>query len=368
MNATEVAESISLALKKFLHNVEIVSLPLADGGEGTLEIMKEFYHMNNTIVVNNAIMQPTLVSYLSDHNQEKVFIESASIIGLPMIVPDKRNPMKASSFGLGETISHAINNGAKEIVVSLGGSATCDGGIGMLTALGFIFFDNFGNRLEGKGEDLHKIKSIDFSNVIPGLNNVCFKIVCDVVNPLLGKNGTVNIFSSQKGAQDQDKPILEAGLINLANLAIKSGIDKNNNAGLEGAGAAGGLGYAFITFLNGLTFKGIDFILDITNFDNEINEADLIITGEGKIDRQSLMGKALSGILAHAKLRNVPVVGIGGSVEDKNELILAGLLDAYSISDSTLSLEENLKPQKAKENIQNCIKNMLKENIFSRFL
>ena len=338
LNSIEISEIIAEILKKEIPNLEIITVPLADGGEGTAEIIKNYGYPNVKVTMARDPLNRNIpVKYYTDKKEEKIFIESAEIIGLPLLKKEERNPFVATSYGLGEIIKEAISKGAKEITVSLGGSATCDGGKGMLLAL-----ENF--------------KS----------NHVKFRIICDVNNPLLGNEGAVMTFAIQKGAKVNDLPILEKRITEFVDYLISKGICKQKDVEKKGAGAAGGLGFTFQTIFNAETLKGIDFIMSTVNFDSKIRDASFLISGEGKIDKQSLMGKVLNGVLRKGKESGIPVIALGGIVEDKEDLINSGIDMIYEIRDKNLSLEENMKPEKTKENIKKAIKELLKNNIFKQ--
>lgn len=334
--AEEVAEVISKTIKEHRPEIEILEIPLADGGEGTANIMKRFaYPMKRQTLVHDPLCRKIITEYFTDPSGEKVFIESAKIIGLPLLKEEERNPLKTSSYGLGEVILDACRNGGKEITVSLGGSATCDGGKGMLEALG----------------DLNKLKDIRFN------------VVCDVVNPLLGENGAVKVFAPQKGAKTEDLPLLEAGLEKMAKKLLKKSSHRLK-IDAEGGGAAGGLGFAFMASLNAKMIKGINFVLEILDFPGLIEGADMIITGEGKIDSQSLMGKVVSAVLSAAKEKNIQVIAFCGIVEEREKLMEAGLNNVYEIRDPDKNIQENMNKFITKNNLRKMVNFVLKSNIF----
>ncbi|MCH5241419.1 MAG: glycerate kinase [Muribaculaceae bacterium] len=338
LSAKEVADTISTALLEKFPNVMILQIPLADGGEGTTDIVKTSLFPNEIKVsAHDPLGKLINVGFHIDITGKKAFIESARVIGLPLLTTEERNPLKTSSKGLGEVIQHAIKRGCNEITVSLGGTATSDGGMGMLEVLSQI--------------DTHKIR---------------FKAICDVNNPLLGNNGAVEVFARQKGATESDLPILEKRLEYFIGVLKKKGLCSDKNTTRPGAGAAGGLGFAFQTILKAKTFSGIDYVLEITDFINKTKGVDLIITGEGKIDSQSLMGKVLSGVLRIACNENIPVVAVSGLVENKDVLLTSGIKEVFPISDPKLSQEENMKPENTKKNIKKAIETMLQSNIFQQ--
>ena len=337
LSASEVTECIAETIQALYPKPKIIKLPLADGGEGTFAILNEYLKESKV--------------FISEYH----FIESAKVIGLPLFTPEKRNPLKLSSQELGFSIKKAIDNGATKIAVSLGGSATCDGGMGMLNALGFKFLDSHGKELVGNGENLNKIHTIIKSPLSERIKKIKFTAICDVKNPLIGSNGAAYVFAPQKGAKPEDLPILDYGLKNLSTITEQLGFCKKGSADIQGTAAAGGIAFALHTFLNAEIVNGIDFVLDELDFENKIKGADLIITGEGKADRQSLMGKVVSGVLKLARKQNIPVLLFAGKIEDSNELLEAGIERIYEIADPSLSTEQNMLPSQALENIRKSI-------------
>ena len=332
LSAQEATKIIANEIRKIMPGTKVIELPLADGGEGTAQILyKRFYPTIINVKAHDPLGRTINSRYYLDNSGTKAFIESAEIIGLPLLKTEERNPLKTSSVGLGEIIKKAIENGCKEITVSLGGSATCDGGQGMLEALNETY----------KG--------------------IKFKIICDVNNPLLGENGAVKIFAPQKGAKKEDLPILDEKLHQFVEQSVVKGYCKKEDAFKQGAGAAGGLGFAFMTYLNGELINGIEYILNSLKFREIIKDADLIITGEGKIDKQSLMGKVISGVLKECLIQNKNLIAISGSIEDNELLLKAGIKNIYSIANPNLTMEENMDRPIAKYNLKRTV-----NSIFSK--
>lgn len=336
----------------------VVPIPLADGGEGTASILyPQVYDKIETVKTVDALGRSIQAQYVVSGT--RAFIESASSIGIDLLKPEELNPLEAASYGLGLMIEDAIEKGCEEIAISLGGSAVCDGGMGMLEALGLQYYDSEGKILKGNGRNLRKISKIcpiSHMGLIRRISHIKFKAICDVKNPLFGPNGAAYVFAPQKGAKPEDLPILDEGLRNLA--WISSPATRHSSlvtCHLPGAGAAGGLGFALFEFMNASYESGIDFILGETDFEAKINGSDLIITGEGKIDRQSLMGKVLSGVLSKAKEQNIDIVAIGGKVEDRELIEKSGVKATYEIADPRLSLEENMFPENTKSNLRKVV-------------
>lgn len=328
MSASGICEITKEILKKKFPEAQIVSLPLSDGGEGSGEIIHKYkYPVIKNIITHDAAMHPLNTIYYTDATREKALIESAVIIGLPLIPTNERNPLKTSSYGLGETINEVIRSGCKEITVTLGGSATCDAGKGMMDAI---------------KEDLNKIK---------------FRVITDVMNPLFGEMGAVRVFAPQKGAKPKDLPLLEENLENYILELKEKGMAKDEDIQREGAGAAGGLGFAFQTLLKAESFKGIEYIFNLTEFSQVIENADLIITGEGKLDKQSFMGKVVGEVIRQADIKNIPVVILTG-ISELDETDLPRGVRVLEIIDRSLSIEENLTEAQTKANLRRILGNI----------
>jgi glycerate 2-kinase len=345
LNATDVCKSIERGLHLADPSVKTTIFPLADGGEGTFDILAEHLQLNKIkIEVNDPLFRSIIANYgLNNLNNEQhtegvAFIEMAQAAGLQLLKKEERNPLKTSTFGVGEMIKDAIKNGAKKIVLAIGGSATNDAGIGMAAALGVVFLDKNNNKLSPIGENLIKINKIITDDLIIN-SDIKFDIMCDVKNPLFGLNGAAYIYAKQKGATKKEIQLLDAGLQHFAEKMSAF----NCSPFTEGAGAAGGLGFGGLCFLNAELKSGIDVLLDVTNFDNELIDNDLIITGEGKLDRQTAEGKLISGIIKRAKKANIPVVALCGILDMTPQYITElGLLAAFSINENPFNLEEAL--------------------------
>jgi glycerate kinase len=314
LTGAQFCDAVEEGIKMVLPKAHIVKLPLADGGDGTIEILK--YHLKGRcikVVVNNPLFEQIDASYLYIDSMETAFIEMAAASGLALLKPEEQNCFFTSTLGTGQLILDAINRGAKTIMLGIGGSATNDCGIGMATALGYKFEDENGVELIPIGKNLLKIKKINTDNVIPVLKAVTFKVACDVKNVLFGPNGAAYVYGHQKGASKSEIVLLDKGLEHISSLFSK--ILNLDVSDIEGAGAAGGLGAGAIVFLNAELQSGIDLIKDIVGFDKKIKDADWIITGEGKLDAQTLSGKTIYGVITSAKKYNIPVAALCGSVD-----------------------------------------------------
>lgn len=321
-------------------NAEVVKLPLADGGDGTIEVVN-YYLQGETVnlTVNNPFFKPIKATYLYSNSLKTAFIEMAEASGVKLLKQEDFDCKNATTFGTGEMILDAINKGAKKIILGIGGSASNDCGIGMATALGYKFLDESNKEVKSIGANLSKIKSIDSSQKHPLVSNVTFQIACDVTNPLHGKNGAAYIYAAQKGASETDIIMLDKGLQDFAKI-LKNTFHVDVQS-VKGAGAAGGMGIASKLFLNGTLEPGIQLIKNMADFDNQIKNADWIITGEGKLDHQTMSGKTIQGVLESAKSQNVKVAAFCGSIQiAENELNKIGIKYGKDIISISKNLED----------------------------
>lgn len=336
LDAPGVCRAIERGILAALPDSNIRCFPLADGGEGTAQILT-FHNGGRQIqcLVKDPLFRPVLASYGLSGSGETAFIEMAQASGLQLLKPEERNPLYTTTFGTGELIADALRHSVRNIVLGIGGSATNDGGMGMAAALGCVFLDNAGNPLKPVGQNLGKVSRIIGNPAIEARVDV----ICDVDNPLFGPTGAARIYAPQKGADEAAVAELDAGLAHFAEiLEIWSG---QAVAELPGSGAAGGLGAGAMVFLNARMRPGIEAVMDYTGFETALEGIDLIVTGEGKIDHQTLHGKLISGICRQAKVRNIPVIACCGALEaSDSELLEIGLLAAFSISNKPQSLAE----------------------------
>ena len=351
----EFCDAVAEGLQMVFKDAEIINKPLADGGDGTMEVAK--YYINGekiTITVSDPLFRPINASYLYSEETKIAYIEMAEASGLKLLGDDERNCMITTTSGTGELIYDALDKGAKEIILGIGGSATNDGGMGMANALGYQFLDEHGKELVPIGQNLSKVKSIDDSNKHVRLKEVKIKVACDVTNPFYGLNGAAYIYAAQKGASENEIIVLNNGLHNLAEV-IKS----NYNIDLQkinGAGAAGGVGGGALTFLDGELISGINLIKELADFDTTIDGADWIITGEGQLDEQTLSGKTIDGVITSAKIKNIPVAALCGSVSiSVNQQNKFGLTYVSSIVTGISTLQEAIN--NSHENLVNATYN-----------
>lgn len=342
LSSFEVCDVIEKGLLLASSNFQIIKLPMADGGDGLSEIISYYTKAKEQKVnVSNPLFQTVDATYLVSEDGQTAFIEMAKASGLHLLHPSEYNPAKTTTYGTGELIKAAIESGAKEIIIGIGGSATNDGGIGMATALGYRFLDKNGNELTPVGEALIHLQKINAVQRIE-FGDIKFKVACDVKNLLCGPKGASKIYGPQKGATPQMVEELEAGMMNY-NAVIKRDLNIDISI-IEGGGAAGGLGAGCVSFLDAEMLSGIELVMQYSNIEQHIQNADLIITGEGKLDEQTLQGKVVAGIAAIAKKYNKPVVALCGTknitVDQMNEL---GIKAAFSIINGPMSLEDAIK-------------------------
>ncbi len=351
LSSSQVADAIERGLCCVLPECEVRKVCIADGGEGLVEALVQ--NLGGELVdveVCDALMRPIVARYGIVDGGTTAVIEMSAASGLPLLKPEERNPLKTSTYGTGEMIADALRRGCRRFLVGIGGSATNDAGVGMLQALGYRFLDALGTELTGGGEILEMICSIDTSFVMPEIGDAEFVVACDVINPLYGEQGAAHVFAPQKGADSAMVERLDWGLRNFAEVVKRyNGVDI---ASLAGAGAAGGLGGGFVAMLNARLESGIDMVLEAIRFDDIIKGCDLVITGEGRIDNQTLMGKAPSGVLRRAQMQGIPVVAIGGAVVESDALKQCGFAAIIPVENDGVSLQEAMRPDVAARNIE----------------
>ncbi len=358
LTAQEVADAMEQGVRRVLGDeVEIIKLPIADGGEGTMEILVRALAGERVVVaVHDPLMRIIQASY-GIVGGDTAVIEMAAASGLTLLAAEERNPMNTSTFGFGEMIADALRRGCRNFMLCIGGSATNDGGVGMLQALGYRFYNKGGLPISPVGGELLNIAYIDTSAILPELKKSCFKVACDVTNPFYGHEGAAYVYAPQKGADPQMVEQLDAGLRHLAALISRTfSIDIN---AVPGSGAAGGLGGGLYAFLSAQLLPGIEMVLDTLNFEQMIEGADMIITGEGKIDAQTAMGKAVSGVLRRAQRQAIPVIALAGLVEDESVLQQFGFAGIYAIHPVNTPLKQAMLPDFSISNIEDTLARIL---------
>lgn len=311
MSAELAAEAVMKGFKSVFPDAQYISLPIADGGEGTVDaLITAVGGERVTLDVKDPLGRSVIAYYGLLHQGKTAVIEMAQASGLMLVDPEQRNPMLTSSYGTGQLIQDALNKGVEKIILGIGGSATVDGGVGMLQALGAVFYDNKQQVLGFGGQVLNHIYSINLSGLNPRLLHCSMDVACDVDNPLIGEYGAAAVFGPQKGASAAMVLELESGLNRLANVIEQvSGKDFRY---LPGGGAAGGISVAAAAFMNGQLKPGIDIVIDAVKLEQEIHDTDLVIVGEGSMDGQTAGGKAPLGIARVAAKHNVPVIALSG--------------------------------------------------------
>jgi glycerate kinase len=313
MSSTEVCAIMEEAIKTFYPEAQVISIPVADGGEGSVDAFLAALGGEKRFVSVQGPFGCKMNSFFGILKNGIAIIEMAACAGLPLVGTEK-NPLLATTYGAGELIKAALDSGCSKVVMGIGGSATNDGGCGTAVALGVKFFDKAGKAFVPTGGTLHQIEHIDKSDLDPRLKKIELVTMCDIDNPLYGENGAAYIFGPQKGANSDQVQFLDAGLRHLAEIVRKEFL--LNIAETAGAGAAGGMGYGMRVFLDSSIQMGIETVLDTVNFNELLEDADCVFTGEGKIDSQSLRGKVIIGIARRTKKANVPLVAIVGAVNN----------------------------------------------------
>ena len=353
LTSMQVADAVERAVAQVAPSCEVVKVDVADGGEGTMDALRQTLGGQKLYIeVSDPLGRPIKAPYVILEDSITAVVEMATASGLPLLAPSERNPLKTSTYGTGQLIADALSKGCRKFLVGIGGSATNDAGMGMLEALGYRFLDAQGHALHGCGESLERVVSIDASYVNPALSESEFIVACDVDSPLYGPKGAAYVFSPQKGADPQMVERLDLGLANFAQ-TVKRYNDKDISE-IPGAGAAGGLGGGFVGFLNARLERGVEMVLDAIDFDSLIQGAELVITGEGKVDFQTLTGKTPFGVAKRAHRQNILVIAIGGGVQiSQDDARAAGFADVVQVTPTDMPLEVAMMPEVASENVYN---------------
>ena len=341
LTSEQTVALLAKAAKAVFGEIEYSGVPVADGGEGTTDAVVA---AENGQWIECEVCGPMMEKVTARYgrlDERRAVIEMAAASGLPLVPLDRRNPLKATSYGTGELIRHALDMGFTDISIAIGGSATNDGGMGCARALGVRFLDGDGRELEGRGEDLEQVSAIDVSNLDHRIANAKITVMCDVTNPLCGENGATWTFGAQKGATPEIQQRLESGMVNYRDVIRRQfGIDPD---AIQGAGAAGGLGAALMVFLGGEMKSGIDTVLDLIDFDSRLEGTDLVVTGEGRTDWQSCFGKVMQGVGERAAKKGVVAVGLSGSLgRDAARIFDHGIASLMTTVDAPMPLEEAL--------------------------
>lgn len=350
LSSMEAGQAVAEGIRRVMPSAGIRIRPLADGGEGTTEALTAGLGGElKSLTVTGPLGRPVTASYGLIRERKMAVLEMASAAGLTLISQEERNPLEATTYGVGEMIRDAIGEGCRHFLVGIGGSATNDGGTGMLSALGFQFLDSEGQPIPLGAKGLENLARISAENARPELSQCSFHIACDVTNPLCGENGCSAVYGPQKGADPEMIRQMDQWMERYGDLAARTFPAADKEA--PGAGAAGGLGFAFLTFLNGSLESGVGMVLKEINLKDDIRDADLVITGEGRLDAQTVMGKAPIGVAHLAKEYGKPVIAFSGAVTREAGLCNQHGIDAFfPIMRSVVSLQEALDPGEARIN------------------
>ncbi|HGK6946203.1 TPA: glycerate kinase [Streptococcus agalactiae] len=352
LSSLEASNAIKESINEVISGADVEVHPLADGGEGTVEALTlGMGGTIETIPVKGPLGEKVHASYGIIPQRQLAIIEMAAAAGITLIATEERNPLHTTTYGVGEMIKDAISKGCRHFIIGIGGSATNDGGAGMLQALGYALLDKDNQEISLGAQGLADLKSISTDKVIEELKECDFKIACDVTNPLCGAQGCSSIFGPQKGADEDMITKMDTWLSNYATLATS--VSEKADATIEGTGAAGGLGFAFLAFTNATLEPGIDIILSEINIEKAISEADLVVTGEGRLDGQTVMGKAPIGVAKLAKKYGKKVVAFSGSVTEDAILCNQHGIDAFfPIVRRLISLDEAMSKEVAYKNMK----------------
>lgn len=349
LTSLEAGNAVKKGIERVYKDAEIFVRPIADGGEGTVDaVISAMNGELRTVIVSDPLGRPIESSYgIADGT---AFIEMAAASGITLVSANERDPLNTTTYGVGELIKAAMDQGIRNFVIGIGGSATNDGGIGMLSALGFEFLDRNGKNVPFGAKGLELLTEIRTDNALKELKECTFKVACDVKNPLCGENGCSAVFGSQKGATSEMIEKMDKWLCNYAELT--KAILPSSDPDLPGSGAAGGLGFALRSYLGAELTPGIDLIMKATGLEAYIKDADIVITGEGRLDGQSYMGKAPVGVAKLAKKYGKPVIAFAGAVTPDASICNEHGIDAFFPAVRTpCSLEEAMAPKNATANL-----------------
>lgn len=351
LSSAQAGNAVKEAILRVNADTEVLVKPLADGGEGTVEALASGPDAETVrLQVCGPLRAPVTAQYCILKDTNTAVIEMAAAAGLPLISAEERNPLETTTYGVGELIRDAIGRGCRQFIVGIGGSATNDGGTGMLRALGYEFLDQTGDPIPLGAKGLKILHKISTEHVLPALDECRFHIACDVNNPLCGNNGCSAVYGPQKGAMPEMIRDMDRWLADYALLA--RAVSPSADPNCPGAGAAGGLGFAFLAFTHATLRSGIQIILEETGLEQAIRDAQIVVTGEGRLDAQTVMGKAPSGVARLAKKYGKKVIAFSGCVTEDAELCNAHGIDAFfPILRTVTTLEEALDTDRAYQNL-----------------
>lgn len=360
LTSLEAGNSAAAGIRRVFPGSECIVRPLADGGEGTVDALVAACEGKKIeISVTGPLGEPVLCQYGLIEKTKTAIIEMSGAAGITLVPASKRNPLFTTTYGVGEVIRDAIEKGCSHFIIGIGGSATNDGGAGMLQALGFSLLDKNGTPIRSGALGLKDLASINDKNTLPKLKDCTFRIACDVTNPLCGEKGCSAVFGPQKGANKPMIQEMDQWLACYAALAAEK--YPAADPSYPGAGAAGGLGFAFLTFLHGKLESGIQIVLDETRLADYVKDADLVITGEGCLDGQTVFGKAPIGVAKTAKQYGKPVLAFSGCVtSDASACNAAGIDAFFPILRTVTSLEEAMAPHQAMKNMEDTVEQVFR--------
>ena len=364
LSSMEAGQAIEEGVKCVYQNAEVVVRPLADGGEGTVEALVEgmggiFVTKEVTGPLGEKVEATYGIIESEDDLSKTAIIEMSAAAGITLVPEESRNPMNTTTFGVGELILDAIERGCRHFIVGIGGSATNDGGVGMLQALGYDFVTREGKPISYGGNGLRELASIKETNVHPKLKECTFKVACDVTNPLCGENGSSAIFGPQKGATPEMVQELDQLLLHYAELS--KSINSYADRFYPGTGAAGGMGFAFLTYTNATLESGIQIVLTETKLEELIATADVVVTGEGRLDGQTALGKAPIGVAALAKKYQKKVLAFAGAVTpDAKECNQYGIDAFFPILRGVVTLKEAMNKEVAHQNMVDTVEQVFR--------
>lgn len=365
LSSYAAGEAASRGIRRIYPDADIRVRPLADGGEGTLDALcTGLGGTKRTVSVTDPLGRRIYCEYAvcptdGAYGDRLAVIEMSAAAGLTLLSPDERDPLATTTYGVGELIADALSLGIRDFIVGIGGSATNDCGAGMLSALGFGLYDRDGCTIPYGARGLERLARIDCTTALPELANCRFRVACDVTNPLCGENGCSAVFSPQKGAKPDDIPKMDEWLANYAKLAKNAVPDCDPD--YSGSGAAGGLGFALHSFLGAELVSGVELVLDVTRLEADIAVSDLLVTGEGRLDSQTAMGKAPAGAASLAAKHNVPNIALTGSVGDGASACHNVGIDAYfTILRRVCTLDEAMRPDIAAANLADSVEEVFR--------
>ena len=341
LSSKRTAELLAQAASEIFPGCEYSSIEVADGGEGTTDVVLSAVNGEKIAVSVHGPLWEEISAYYGKLDDRRAVMEMAAASGLPLVPSEQRDPRKTTSYGTGEMIADALGKGFRDISIAIGGSATNDGGIGCMRALGVRFLDENGQELSGCGADLAEIRSIDVSGLDPRVKECKFTVMCDVTNPLCGEKGATHTFGKQKGGTPEILEELEKGMCNYRDI-LKNQFGVNMDE-VPGAGAAGGLGAALMVFLNGTLKSGIETVLDLVEFDRKLEGVSLVVTGEGSTDWQSVFGKVMQGVGVHCRKAGIPAVAVVGSMgKGAEDIFDYGIESILTTVNAVMPLDEAL--------------------------